>query len=144
MLAKHELAALIGAYAGLDVACGRIGARVDVRNQRQAGQMFAPGTGRQVCRHIGVVVHVGIGQAELEQLALKQASQVKLVGVGGNLGLVCRIGLSGDAAVPDKPINHIAHTLLLLKETGRETCRARHGNLANHTTVQARWPCFEL
>ena len=81
---------------------------------------------------------MGIGKAEVEQLALKQAGKVKLVGVGGNLSLVCRIGLSGDAAIPDKPINHIAHTLLLLKETGRETCRARHGNLANHTTVRAR------
>ena len=137
MLAKHELAALIGAHAGLDVACRCIGARVDVRNQCQTGQMLAPSAGGQVRRHIGVVVHVGIGQAEFEQLALKQAGQVELVGVGRNLGLVCRVGLSGDAAVPDKPINHIAHTLLLLKEAGRETCRARHGNLANHTTVQA-------
>ena len=91
-------AVVVAVHQRLDARAGRVGAGVDVRDQADHGRV---GDGRRQRRvDVAVLVELGVGEPDREQLVDQQPAQVELAGGAGRAFAVdARLGVDLDVAL---------------------------------------------
>ena len=83
---QHVAAVVVLKHLGLHVLAGGGGSGVHVRHKAQSGLFLIAGGGGQSAVHIALLIHRGIGHAQLLELLHQQVGQIKLAGGGGMAG----------------------------------------------------------
>ena len=89
---QHVAAIVVFKHLGLHVLAGGGGGGVHVGHKAQSGLFLIAGGGGQGAVHIALVVHRGVGHAQLLQLSHQQMGQIKLA---GSAGMSCALLIGG-------------------------------------------------
>ena len=107
--AGDQVAPLVVDDVRMHVKPRGVGRGVDVGEQTQGRQMLAACGGGHGCRHIGMLVGMGIREPQLDELGLEEARHVMLALRRGYDAVVVWVGWRADLHIAQESLEDIAH-----------------------------------